>query len=235
MSQPLRVFITGGTRGIGRAIALRFAREGATVCVAARTSPDLDRVVDEIRAAGGDGEACQANMRDHGSVEAAVFRAVDYCGGALDVVINNAGTFDVAAFDGTDMETWDRLVGVNLTGPVLTTMEALPALRESARAHIINIASVLARDPVPGTALYATTKAGLAGFSRGLRADLAPEGIRVTTVFPRATDTELVAPYKAQWAGVQFDAPEAVAEVVWRVWQADEAPEEVFVGEGPLG
>ncbi len=105
MSQPLRVFITGGTRGIGRAIALRFAREGAQVCVAARTSPDLDRVVQEIKAAGGDGEACQANMRDHGSVEAAVFRAVDFCGGALDIVINNAGTFDHAAIGSTDMET----------------------------------------------------------------------------------------------------------------------------------
>jgi NAD(P)-dependent dehydrogenase (short-subunit alcohol dehydrogenase family) len=106
MTSPLRVFITGGTRGIGRAIALRFAREGAKVCVAARTSPDLDRVVGEIDAAGGQGEACQANMRDHGSVEAAVFRAVDFCDGALDIVVNNAGTFDYGAFEATDMASW---------------------------------------------------------------------------------------------------------------------------------
>jgi len=231
MSTPLRVFITGGTRGIGRAIALRFAREGAQVCVAARTSPDLDRVVEEIKAAGGDGEACQMNLRDHGSVEAAVFRAVDYCGGALDIVVNNAGTFDLAGIDATDMETWERLVGVNLTGPVLVLLEALPALRESRRAQIFNIASVLAREPVPGTALYAATKAGLAGLSAGLRADLAQEGIRVTTVFPRATDTDLVKPYKAQWAGVAFNKPEDVAEVVWEAWRADVAPAEVFVAE----
>ncbi len=229
MTQPLRVFITGGTRGIGRAIALRFAREGAQVCVAARTSPDLDRVVEEIRAAGGEGEACQANMRDHGSVEAAVFRAVDFCGGALDIVINNAGSFDHAAIDATDMETWERLVGVNLTGAVLVTLEALPALRESKRAHIFNIASVLAREPVAGTALYAASKAGLAGLSAGLRADLGPEGIRVTTVFPRATDTDMVKPYKQHWAGVAFNRPEDVAEVVWQAWRADEAPAEVFV------
>ncbi|MEZ6014678.1 MAG: SDR family oxidoreductase [Planctomycetota bacterium] len=229
MTNPLRVFITGGTRGIGRAIALRFAREGAQVCVAARTSPDLDKVVEEINAAGGEGEACQANMRDHGSMEAAVFRAVDFCGGALDIVINNAGSFDYAAFDTTDMETWERLVGVNLTGPVLVTMEALPALRESARAHIFNVASVLAREPVAGTALYAATKAGLAGLSAGLRADLANEGIRVTTVFPRATDTDMVAPYKQHWAGVAFNRPEDVAEVIWDAWQAETAPPEVFV------
>ena len=231
MSTPLRVFITGGTRGIGRAIALRFAREGAQVCVAARTSPDLDRVVEEIKAAGGDGEACQMNLRDHGSVEAAVFRAVDYCGGALDIVVNNAGTFDLAGIDATDMETWERLVGVNLTGPVLVLLEALPALRESRRAHIFNIASVLAREPVPGTALYAATKAGLAGLSAGLRADLAHEGIRVTTVFPRATETDLVQPYKAQWSGVKFNQPEDVAEVLWSAWKADDAPAEVFVPE----
>lgn len=229
MTPPLRVFITGGTRGIGRAIALRFAREGAKVCIAARTSPDLDRVVGEIAAAGGQGEACQANMRDHGSVEAAVFRAVDFCDGALDVVVNNAGSFEYGAFESSDMETWDRLVGVNLTGPVLVTMEALPALRESQRAHVFNIASVLAREPMPGTGLYAATKAGLAGFSAGLRADLAPEGIRVTTVFPRATDTDMVAPYKQHWDGVAFNRPEDVAEVVWQAWSAPEAPAEIEV------
>lgn len=229
MSTPLRVFITGGTRGIGRAIALRFAREGAQVCVAARTSPDLDRVVEEIRAAGGQGEACQANLRDHGSVEAAVFRAVDFCGGALDIVINNAGTFDYTPIGSTDMETWERLVGVNLTGPVLVMLEALPALRESERAHVFNISSVLGREPIPGTALYAATKAGLAGLSAGLRADLAPDGIRVTTVFARATETDMVAPYKQHWAGVAFNRPEDVAEVVWQAWRAEEAPAEAFV------
>lgn len=229
MSQPLRVFITGGTRGIGRAIALRFAREGAQVCVAARTSPDLDRVVEEIRAAGGEGEACQANMRDHGSVEAAVYRAVDFCGGALDIVVNCAGTFDLAAFEATDMETWERLMGVNLTGPVLVMMEALPALRESARGHVFNVAATWAREPRAGTALFAATKAGLAGLSAGLRADLAGTGIRVTTVFPQPTDTDMLAPFKQQLEGVALSRPEDVAEVVWQAWQADDAPAEVVV------
>ena len=106
----------------------------AKVCIAARTSADLDRVVGEINAAGGTGEACQTNMRDHGSVEAAVFRAVDFCDGALDIVVNNAGIFDMTGFDETDLETWERLVAVNLTGPILTSMEALAALRAETEA-----------------------------------------------------------------------------------------------------
>ena len=84
MTQP-RVLITGGSRGIGRAIALRFAREGARVAIAARGSGELDAVVAEIDAAGGKGRAQQANVADHGSVEAAVYRAVEFLGGALDV------------------------------------------------------------------------------------------------------------------------------------------------------
>ena len=229
MTTPLRVFITGGTRGIGRAIALRFAREGARVCIAARTSSDLDRVVEEIDAAGGRGEACQANMRDHGSVEAAVFRAVDFCDGALDVVINNAGTFDLTAFEDTDMDTWERLVGVNLTGPVLTTMEVLPAMVESDRAHLFNIAGNLAREPKLGTTLYAATKAGLVGLSDGLRLEFADKGIRVTTVFPSPTDTPMLEPYPALREGVRLNSPERVAEAIWTAWTAVVAPNELDV------
>jgi len=226
---PLRVLVTGGTRGIGRAIALRFAREGARVAVTARSSPDLDRVVTEIDAAGGKGDAGQANMADKGSVEAAVYRAVDFCGGVLDVVVNNAGAFDLKDFEDTDMDTWERLVGVNMTGAYLTALEAMPALCASERGHLINIGSAVSREPRPGMALYCATKAGLAGLSAGLRAEYGPKGLRVTTVFPRATDTDMVAPHKKHWAGVVFNTPEDVAEVVWQAWSAEVAPAEVFV------
>ena len=128
---PTRIFITGGGRGIGRAIALRFAREGAHVAVAARTSEELDAVVAEIEAAGGQGIACQMNLRDHGSIEAAVYRAVDFFGEEMDILVNNAGVFDVKPFEESDLGMWERFFEVNLTGPYLVTLESLAALRLS--------------------------------------------------------------------------------------------------------
>src|SRR5262245_24654442 len=101
MSAP-SVLITGGSRGIGRAIALRFARAGSKVVVASRNSVQLDAVVAEVEKAGGKGLAAQMDVREQGSVEAAVWRALEFCGGTLDVLVNNAGVFDVVPFEKLD-------------------------------------------------------------------------------------------------------------------------------------
>jgi len=229
-NDPLRVFITGGTRGIGKAVALRFAREGAQVAIAARTSAELDAVVGEIEAAGGQGEACQANLRDHGSLESAVFRAVDFFGGSTDLVVNCAGLVEFSPFDEIDMDTWERFLAVHLTGPYLVLAEALPSLRESDRPHVFNIGAQLASDPGPASALLATTKAGVAGLGRALRSDLAAEGIRVTTVLPGLVDTPGLAPWKDRFAGQTVSSADAVADAIWDAYHADEAPEELAIG-----
>ncbi|MEM9803560.1 MAG: SDR family oxidoreductase [Planctomycetota bacterium] len=228
-SDPLRVFVTGGTKGIGRAVALRFARGGAQVAVAARTSEDLDEVVHAIDAAGGRGDACQANLRDHGSLEAAVFRAVDFFGGATDIVVNAAGLVDLTAFDELDLDTWERHLDVHLTGPFLVVSEALPSLRESERAHVFNIGSDLAAEPIRGSLLLAATKAGVAGLGRGLRADLADDGIRVTTVVPGFVDTPGLGPWKDKLGARALVTPDAVAEAIWDAYASDEAPAELEV------
>lgn len=222
MTQPPRVFITGGTKGIGRATAMRFAREGALVAIAARTSDDLDRTVAEIEAAGGQGEACQANLRDHGSLEAAVFRAVDFFGGAMDVLVNNAGLVEFCGFDEVDMNNWERFLGVNLTGPYHVLAESLPALRESERAHVFNIGAAMADEPGKDSVLLATTKAGLAGMGRALRADLADDGIRVTTVAPGPTDTPGLEPWRSRFEGTTLLTPEQVADAIWDAYQSDD-------------
>ena len=103
-----KVLVTGGGRGIGRAIALRFAREGAWVAVASRTSAEVDAVAAEIEAAGGRGLAAQMNVRDFGSVEAAVYRAIEWAGGTLDVLVNNAGIFSVTPFDKLKLDDFHR-------------------------------------------------------------------------------------------------------------------------------
>lgn len=216
----LRVFVTGGGRGIGRAIALRFAREGAQVAIAARSSDELDRVVAEIEAAGGKGRACVTNVADQGSVEAAVYRAVEFHGGGLDVLVNNAGIWEVKPFEKLDTGSWKRQMEVNLFGPFYVTLEALDALRESRRAHVFNIASIAARQGFPGNVAYCASKYGLRGFSDALRCDLASRGIRVSTVYPGPTDTTVFDKAPGEWNRERMNKPDDVAEVIWRAYNA---------------
>jgi NAD(P)-dependent dehydrogenase (short-subunit alcohol dehydrogenase family) len=215
-----KVLVTGGGRGIGRAIALRFAREGAWVAVAARTSPEIDAVVLEIERAGGRGLAAQMNVRDSGSVEAAVYRSIEWTGGTLDVLVNNAGVFGLAPFDETQPDDFRRMLEINLLGPVLVTAEALAALEESERAHVFNVASVAARQGFAGATAYCASKYGLRGFGDALREDLRGRRIRVSTVYPGPTDTRIFDGVPGDWDRSKMNRPEDVAEVVWRAWKA---------------
>lgn len=191
--------------------------------VAARTSAEIDVVAEEIDKVGGKGRAAQMNVREHGSVEAAVWRAIEFLEGAIDVLVNNAGVFDLKPFDKLDLATWHRHIEVNLNGPCYVTMECLDALRESGHAHVFNIASIAARKGMPGNVAYCASKYGLRGFSDALREDLRPLKIRVSTVYPGQTDTSMFDKVAGQWDRAKMNKPEDVAEVVWKAWKTPPA------------
>ncbi len=219
MSQ-LRVLVTGGSRGIGRAIALRFAKEGAHVIVNSRSSDQLDTVVAEIEAAGGKGTASQVNVADWGSVEGAVFRNTQATGGAIDVLVNCAGNFDIKPFEKMNTQIWENAISVNLTGAFQMTLECMEGLEESDRAHIFMINSSAGREAFPGNTAYCASKYGLKGFTDALRIDLAEKNIRVSSVFPGQTDTTIWDKIDGDWDRSKMNKPEDVAEVVWQAYNA---------------
>jgi NAD(P)-dependent dehydrogenase (short-subunit alcohol dehydrogenase family) len=224
----LRVLITGAGRGIGRSIALRFAREGARIALAARTAAQLERVAGEVERAGGAGLAVPMDVTDLASVEQGVHAALAFTGGVLDVLVNNAGAFTVVPFAEMSPATWYRLLAVNLNGPFHVTLLSLKGLERSPRGHLVNVSSVAGRQPFEGSSAYCTTKYGLRGFSNVLRLELAPRGIRVTTVYPGATDTSIFDDVPGTWDRASMNRPEDVAEVVW---QAVAAPPESDVAD----
>jgi NAD(P)-dependent dehydrogenase (short-subunit alcohol dehydrogenase family) len=213
---PTRILITGGGRGIGRAIALRFAQPGVKICVAARTSAELDKVVEEIEAKGGEAIAAQCNLRDHGSIEAAVFRAVDFFDGEMDLLVNNAGIFDVKPLEECDPDFIQRHFEVNLIGAMQVTQEALAALREASNARVVMINSTAGQQGYPGSTVYCATKYGMRGFADALRLELQDDGVQVTTIYPDSTDTTIFDGVNLELDRSAMDRPEDVAEVVWR-------------------
>lgn len=217
----LRVIVTGGSQGIGRAIALAFARRGARVAIAARTGDKLDQVVAEIDSLGGRGCPLQMDVTEDGGLEGAIYRAVEHCDGVIDVLVNNAGIFGVQPFEDQSPAGWRKMLDVNLTGPFLVTRETIDALKASPRAHIFNIASVAGRQGFPGATAYCASKYGLRGFSDALRLDLAKTKIRVSTVYPGATDTAIFDGVPGDWDRSKMNRPEDVAAVILKAFDSD--------------
>jgi 2-keto-3-deoxy-L-fuconate dehydrogenase len=180
--QGLVAAVTGGGSGIGLATARLLAARGARVAV-------LD--LDPAAADGEDLLALVTDVTDEGSVTAAVAAAVDRLGG-LDVLVNNAGIGAVGTVEDNPYEEWRRVLDVNLLGVVRTTRAALPHLRRSASAAIVNTCSIAATAGLPNRALYSATKGALLSLTLAMAADHVREGIRVNCVAPGTADTPWV-------------------------------------------
>lgn len=183
-------FVTGGSRGMGAAIAKRLAGDGAYVAITYVNARDkAEEVISSIEAAGGRGIAIQADNRNAQAVAAAI-DTVAKAQGRIDILVNNAGIFDAKPISDLTLEDFDRTVDINVRAVFVATREAIAHMPDGGR--IITIGSNLAAHvPWPGISLYALSKSALSGFTRGLARDVGSKGITANIVHPGSTTTDM--------------------------------------------
>jgi NAD(P)-dependent dehydrogenase (short-subunit alcohol dehydrogenase family) len=185
------VVVTGGTRGIGRALAEGYVAAGAKVVVASRKPAACKETEEHLRAMGGDALGVPTHLGDMDALGALVQRAVDAFG-ALDVVVNNAANALALPHGAYTQAAWDKSFDVNLRGPVFLVQEALPHLKRSRCAAVLNVVSGAAFLFSSTVSLYGAGKAALVAFTRSMAAEFAPFGIRVNALSPGTVDTDMV-------------------------------------------
>jgi NAD(P)-dependent dehydrogenase (short-subunit alcohol dehydrogenase family) len=183
--------VTGGSRGIGKAIAVAFAEAGASVAIAARGEEELGRAAEEIEAAGGRALAVPTDVSDPGQCQALVDRTVDGLGG-LDILVNNAGAAPfMSSFDQTRLEGYEKYFRVNFLSAVYCTKAAAPRFLAAGDGCVLNIASVAGIIATPGEGYYGDAKAAMLHFTRTIAREWASAGIRSNAIAPGWIDTPL--------------------------------------------
>ncbi|HJP91334.1 MAG TPA: 3-oxoacyl-ACP reductase FabG [Pyrinomonadaceae bacterium] len=180
--------ITGGGRGIGRAIALTFARHGARIAVAGRTIEPLHQVATEI---GRNAIALICDVADPESV-AHMFAEMRERFGDPDIIVNNAGIAESATLVTTTDELWHRHLAINLSGTFYCTRAALPAMLKNGWGRVINIASIAGKIGAPYIAAYSASKHGVLGLTRSVALEVATSGVTVNAICPGYVDTDMV-------------------------------------------
>lgn len=218
-------FVTGGSSGIGEAIARRFAREGARVAVAASTDPGkAEAVAAAIRSEGGSAWACAVDVRDRAAV-VATLEAAARALGPIDIVVNAAGVYYATPIGGTPQADMDRMIDINLKGTFNVINAIAPVLKAAGRGKIINISSVAAVLGVKERSLYCATKAAIAQMTAALAREFAPFNVNCNAIAPGNTATPMNVKvrtdpaYAAQLAGMKaatpsttvYSAPEDIA------------------------
>ena len=222
------VLISGGSRGLGLVIARQLAGEGARLALLARDPDELARAAEDLAEYGARPLIVQCDIGERLQAEQAVKDVTEHYG-RLDVLINGAGTIEVGPIEHMTITDFETAMAVHFWGPLYLTLAALPHLREQAGARVVNISSIGGRVAVPHLVPYSASKFALTGLSDGLRAELAKDGIRVTTVLPwlMRTGSPFNAWFKGQhraeftWftlfdslPGVSMDAEKAARRIV---------------------
>jgi len=183
MTEKRVAFVTGASRGIGAAIARRLASEGATVIAAARTADALERVVEEIRGAGGAASAAALDLSDSASIEAAAKSAIA-AHGEVHVLVNNAGVTEDNLILRMSRDAWDKVLATNLTGVFLLTQAIVKSMVRKRYGRIVNVTSVVGLMGNAGQANYAASKAGLIGLTKSVARELASRNVTCNAVAP---------------------------------------------------
>lgn len=215
--------VTGGTRGIGRAIAEGFVAAGATVVVASRKADACAETEAHLRAMGGTALGVATHMGDLDSINALVDRTAETYG-RIDIVVNNAANALTLPFGQLTADAWEKSLGTNLRGPVFLVERALPHLEASGNAAILNVISAGAFLFSANTAMYAAAKAGLMAMTRSMAASFASKGIRVNALAPGTVDTDMV----------RNNGPEAAASMARAAFMRRAAHPDEMVGPALL-
>jgi citronellol/citronellal dehydrogenase len=244
------LFITGSSRGIGKAIALRAAQEGANIAVVAKTDSPHPRLpgtvhtaVAEIEAAGGRGLACVTDIRSEEQLQAAVDKTVAAFGG-IDILVNNASAIQLTGTVDTEMKRFDLMHAVNVRGSFLCAKLCIPHLKRSANPHILNISPPLNLDPLwfKDHVAYTMSKYGMSMCVLGMAAELSECGIAVNALWPRTTiaTAALLNLLGGEQAVAQSRKPEIMADAAHAILIRDSRSctgnffldEQVLVAEG---
>jgi len=210
--------VTGGSRGIGRAVALAFAHEGARVAVAAAQDRDaLRKIEEEIAALGGDSIAMLADVCRRGDIEGVVQAALSKWG-RIDVLVNNAGILRLGPLESISEERWDETLAVHLKGTFHCTQAVIPVMKQQRKGKIINIAAPSALRGSFGVADYAAAKGGIIAFTKNAATELGAYNIQVNCISPVADTrmTEELTRFRREHLGIarrdrEFVPPEAIA------------------------
>jgi NAD(P)-dependent dehydrogenase (short-subunit alcohol dehydrogenase family) len=183
--------ITGGGTGIGRAVALAFAREGAKVAVVGRRPEKLNDVVQEIQKVGGEAINAACDVTKALEAEQAVAET-EKAFGRVNVLVNNAGALSASTVETIAEEDWDRLMATNLKGPFLMSRAVLKAMRRAGGGAIVNVGSVLGLVAMKDRAAYCASKGGITMLTKAMALDHAPDKIRVNCICPAIVETDLI-------------------------------------------